>query len=183
MRFKTIVAVMLAMGLRAAAADPPAKFPFDTEKFAKRAKEVTEVTLDKSMLDFAAKFLSPSADDQEAKRIIVNLDGIYVRSYEFERAGEYTPSEIETLRQQFQGADWSHIVSVRSKGGEADTDVYISAKDGRVKGMVVIATEPKELTFVNIAGQIKAEDLADLSGHFGIPVVRDKGDPKKGGGK
>ena len=183
MRFKTIAAILLAMGLPAAAADPPAKFPFDTEKFAKRAKAVTEVTLDKGLLDFAAKFLSSSEDDQEAKRIIGNLEGVYVRSYEFEHAGEYTPAEVEALRQPFQGADWSHIVSVRSKAGEGNTDVYISAKEGRVKGLVVIAAEPKELTLVNIAGQIKAEDLADLSGHFGIPVVHDKTEPKKGGGK
>jgi len=182
MKLKTILAVLLVVGLPAAAADPPAKFPFDTEKFAKRAKQVTEVTLDKTMLDFAGKFLSTSEDDQEAKRIIGNLEGIYVRSYEFAHTGEYSSAEVETLRQQFQGADWSHIVSVRSNAGEGDTDVYIGAKDGRVKGLVVIAAEPKELTFVNIAGEIKAEDLADLSGHFGIPVVHAKGE-KKGGGK
>jgi hypothetical protein len=184
MKLNVTLIALLAMGLRATAADPPPKFPIDTEKFAKRASTATEITLDKNMLEFAAKFLSSSKEDQEGRRIIANLDGIYVRTYAFAHPGEYSAAEIDALRQPFQAAEWSHIVSVRAKGGDGDTDVYIDVKDGRAKGMVVIATQPTELTFVNIAGQIKAEDLAELSGHFGIPVVHDKGqEPKKDSGK
>jgi hypothetical protein len=35
----------------------------------------------------------------------------------------------------------------------------------------ILASEPKELTVVNIAGPVDLDSLADLGGHFGIPKV------------
>ena len=36
---------------------------------------------------------------------------------------------------------------------------------------MVIVTEPKELTVVNIIGSIRPEDIRDLGGHMGIPKI------------
>jgi hypothetical protein len=42
----------------------------------------------------------------------------------------------------------------------------------KVTGLVIIATEPREFTIVNINGPIDIDRLAELSGQFGIPEMR-----------
>jgi hypothetical protein len=144
-------------------------FPFDTSKLAARADETTTVSLDKNMLRFASKFLNDDAEDRQARRIIENLDGIYVRTFEFKAPGSYSAAELETFRKFFAGSEWSHIVSVHGKEADGDTDIYVRMVDGEVRGMFILAAEPSELTFVHILGPIKPEDLDQLSGNFGIP--------------
>src|ERR1700732_2883165 len=121
---KHISMLILALGLLASPTVAQANFPAGTEKFADRASETTDISLDKSMLAFASKFLSSSPQDVEARRIIATLDGIYVRSFEFEKPGVYSSAELEAIRRQFAGSEWSHIVSVRSKTSDGDTDIF-----------------------------------------------------------
>jgi hypothetical protein len=48
------------------------------------------------MLAFAAKFMKGKDQDEEATRhLIEGLDGIYVRSYEFDKEGQYSMEEIQ----------------------------------------------------------------------------------------
>ena len=49
---------------------------------------------------------------------------------------------------------------------------------------MIIVTDPKELTIVNIIGSIRPEDIRDLGGHMGIPKIdigpgKDKDKDKK----
>lgn len=138
------------------------------KQLAARASNYTEVTLDRRMLDFASHFMN-SDNDAEGKRIIAKLKGIYVRTYEFDKPGEYTAAELAEIRGQFSGGDWSPMVKERSKNGMEDSDIYMKMVNGRMEGMFVLDAEPKELDFVYIDGPIDPEDLADISGKFGIP--------------
>ena len=55
-----------------------------------RAAETVDVTLDGPLLRLASKFLDPHDPDQrDAREIVSKLEGIYVRSYEFDKEGEY----------------------------------------------------------------------------------------------
>jgi hypothetical protein len=156
------------------------KFPPGLEKLADRATEVIDVTLDASMLQLASRFLSNrDADQAKVKRLVGGLKGVYVRSYQFEKAGEYQESDIEGVRSQLRGPGWSRIVGVRSKKQGDNAEVYVRNEGGQIAGLTVVAADPKELTIVNIVGTINPEDLADLGGNFGIPQmdvnVRPKG--------
>lgn len=146
-----------------------AAFPVDTAKLAERAEETTAVSLDKSMLQFACKFLTSNEEDREARRIISNLDGLYVRTFEFKSPNAYSAAELDALRHPFSSSEWSHIVSVHGKEADGDTDIYVRLVNGEVKGMFILAAEQQELTLVDIIGPIKPEDLNHLSGNFGIP--------------
>lgn len=146
------------------------KMPVNLDALAGKAEESVVVTLDKSMLKMAAKFMKDGDDDAEARRIIAGLEGIYVRSFEFAKEGEYSQADVEAVRSQLHGTAWGRIVGVRSKRRDGDVDVYFKdAGNGQLGGIVVIAAEPRELTIVNIIGTIDPEKLADLSGEFGIP--------------
>jgi hypothetical protein len=148
--------------------EPP--FPVTIEKeLATRASNYTEVTLDRKMLDFASRFMDKE-DDAEGKRIIAKLNGIYVRTYEFDKPGQYTPDDLASIRRQFQTADWNPIVKQRSKDGSDDSDIYLKVVNGDIQGMFILNSEPKELNFVFISGPIHPEDLDSINGNFGIHV-------------
>src|SRR4029078_1827932 len=99
--------------------------------------------------------------------IVQKLQGIYVRSYEFDHAGEYDRAIVDHLRNQL-GSDWNKIADVRSRLGE-NSEIYAQSRNDQITGLVIITAEPKELTVVNLVGPIDLERLADLQGQFGIP--------------
>jgi hypothetical protein len=144
-------------------------FPVVLEKqLAERASNYTEVSLDRKMLDFASRFMNDK-DDAEGKRIVSKLNGVYVRSYEFDKPGQYTAADLDAVRKQFDTAEWSVLVKTRSKNASDDADIYMKLVNGDVQGMFILDAESKDLNFVYISGPIRPEDLKDLSGNFGIP--------------
>ena len=152
------------------------KIPPDVEKLSSKAKETVEVTMDGPMLRWASKFLS--SDDPEEKKVaalVANLKAIYVRSYEFDKEGVYTPAEVESLRAQFRAPGWSRVVGVRSDNDGENVDVFFKLENEKMSGLIVIAAEPKELTFVHIDGPIELDQLAELGGEFGVPKLKLKG--------
>jgi hypothetical protein len=157
--------------------------PLDLPRFAelaKKASETVEVTLDGNMLQMASRFLSEKKKDEaQAKQLLTDLKGIYVRSLKFEKEGEYTLADVEQIRSQLRSPEWSKVVDVRSaKGGGDNAGVYLRTDGKEITGLVVLAAEPKELTVVQIVGPLDPERLRDLGGNFGIPRI-DLGKEKK----
>jgi len=151
------------------------KLPPGVEKLAAKAKETVEVNMDGPMLRWASKFLSTEdPDEQKAAKLVANLKGIYVRSFEFSEEGAYSAAEVEALRAQFRSPEWSRVVGVRSERDGDNVDVFFKMENDKMAGIVVIAAEPKELTFVNIVGPLEVDQLADLGGEFGIPKLKTK---------
>jgi len=150
------------------------------DKLAGKAAEVVDVTLDKPMLELASKFLKDD-DDAEAIALIKDMKGIYVKSFEFDKEGEYSDADIEPILAQLKGPGWSKLVDVRSKHDRETDEVYIMQQDGKITGLAVIAAEPKELTIVNIVGPIDLDKLSKLEGHLGVPHLDlDRKPPKEG---
>lgn len=155
------------------------QFQFDLDRLAAKASDTVEVSLDGSTLQFAAKFLDSKDPDQDKiRKLIAGLEGIYVRSFEFQKKGEYTPADLDGLRNQLKSPEWSKIVGVKSNDGETD-EIYLRKQNGKLTGVAVIAAEPKELTVVNIVGPVDLDSLAELGGHFHIPKM-DTGKPDAG---
>jgi hypothetical protein len=175
MRIATIglMAAMTAAILPLGAQD--IKLPPNLEKLSGKAEESVVITLDKSMLQFASRFMDK--DGGEEKKIVAGLDSIYVRSFEFSNDGEYTKADVEEVRSQFQPPAWGRIVGVRSRRSEGDVDVYFKdGGNGKLGGIVVVCAEPRELTIVHITGTIDPASLAELGGDFGIPRLEIHGD-------
>jgi len=155
------------------------KLPASLDRLASKASEVVDVTMDAQMLQLASRFLSDKdPEEAKAKQLVSGLKGIYVRSFEFEKPGEYLESDVESIRSQLRGPEWSRIVGVRSRKSGDNAEVFIRTQNGKMTGLTVIAAEPKELTIVNIGGAITVEQLQDLGGHFGVPRLGNKDKPK-----
>jgi len=147
------------------------RMPVDLDKLAAKATETVDVTLDASMLQLASKFLSnEDADEAQAKRIVGRLRGVFVRSFEFDKDGQYSMADVDALRAQLKPPQWVRIVGVRSIKGE-NSEVYLRRNGDQIEGLFVIAAEPRELTIVHIDGSIKPEELVELEGHMGIPHI------------
>ena len=158
-----------------AAAQNSLPLPSPVEKeLAARASNVTEVTLGKNMLGFAAKFMNGKDGDEAATRhLIEGLDGIYVRDYEFDKEGQYSMVDIEKLRQYFETSEWSPIVRERDRKSGETTDVMMKLVNGEAHGMFILDAEPKELSIVLILGPVKMDDLHKLSGLGGLGMLGD----------
>ena len=182
MKKRRIWAGILALGIAGAVvsrAQDQLPEPSPIEKsLAARAAHVTEVTLDKTMLAFASKFMDAKGDngkeEQAVKQMIQGLQGVYVREYEFDKDHSYSAEELEGLRKYFENASWSPMVKERNHkgkdGGYAEsTDVLVKLVDNKMQGLFVLDAEAKELTLVLILGPIDMEALDKLGGNFGIP--------------
>lgn len=164
MRTKLMVCLFTVAGVMAA---QQLKLPASLEKLAEKAKESTTVTLGPEMLGLAAKFMdNKKSDEAEAKKIAAKLRGVFIRSFEFEKEGEYTEADYAEIRTQLKSPEWTPIVVTKSKKEVAEIYTH---RDG---GMLILSAEPRELTIVNIVGNITAEDIGGLSGQFGVPNIK-----------
>ena len=180
MRNRSLI-LLLAGGALAASAlaqdSLPAPSPIE-KQLAAKASDVTEVTLGKNMLAFAAKVMNGKDQDEEAtRRLIEGLDGIYVRAYEFDKEGQFSTEEVDQLRKYFETSEWSSIVKSRERKNGESADVMVKLVNGESHGIFILAVEPKELTIVLILGPIHPDQLGELHGISGLggigDVVRD----------
>jgi hypothetical protein len=180
---KRMIYSMVAAGLLAAPAlgawseaqDSPLPAPSPIEKqLASRASDVTEVTLGKSMLAFAAKIMNgKDEDDVATRRLIEGLEGIYVREYEFDKDGQFSSQDVEQLRKYFETSAWSPVVKDRERRTGESTDLMVKLENGESHGIFILSVEPKELTIVLILGPIHIDELGKLKGIAGLSVLGD----------
>jgi hypothetical protein len=168
--------ILLLLGLMApivAGAAPSAKLLIPNfAGLAQKASESVTITLDPALLGLAGKFLDGN-DPQDAatKEILKGLQGIYVRSYTFDKDSAYQQSDIDAVRSQLSAPGWNRLMETRSRKTHADVDIYIMIDNNQAVGLALIASEPRQFTIVNIVGAIDLDKLHKLEGQFGVPKL------------
>lgn len=169
-RVSLAVLLLLSAAAAASAQDPRLQMR-SLDYLTAKASQTVDVNIDERLMQLTAKFLSGSdPDEKKIKEIISGLKGIYVKVYEFEHENEYTPADVESIRSQLRNPAWSQIVSITSKK-DGSVQVYLMTANERITGLAVLAADPKELTIVNIIGQVDLDKLSELEGQFGVPVL------------
>ena len=139
------------------------------DHLAAKASQTIDVNIDERLMRLAARvFDDKDEDEREVKKLIANLKGVYVKSFEFETEGQYAAADIEPIRTQLRGPGWTRLVNVTSKK-EGMLEVYLLFNGDVVGGLAVLHTDDKELTVVNIVGPVDVDKLARLEGQLGIP--------------
>lgn len=149
-------------------------FDFKTlDKLGANAKESTNVTLEGDTLKLATSVLSDDDDDdREMQSLVKNLKGIYVRSFEYEKPGQYDPADLASVRAYVKSLHWTKIVDVK-EANATTTEIYLQPlPNNRLAGLAVISAEPQEVTVVFINGDMNMSDIGKLSGNMGIPDMR-----------
>ena len=163
----------LTMGAAFEARGQGAKLQLDKlQRLADKAAETVDVSLDNQTLQVASKFLKSEKPDEAAiKQLIAGLKGVYVKVFEFDRAGEYASADVEAIRVQLRTPGWSRIVGVHSKRDGDNVEVFTWLEGGNIAGLAILCADPTELVVVNIVGAIDLEKLSQLEGKFGIPKL------------
>jgi hypothetical protein len=148
------------------------------DNLAPKASETVDINVDERLIKLTLKFFGNDQDDQEIKKIISGMKGIYVKSFEFEKDGEFSATDVEVVRSQLRNPAWSRILNVNSKK-EGTIEVYVMTTGSEISGLAVLAAEPRELTIVNIIGPVDLQALSKLEGQFGIPNLDIEPKPNK----
>lgn len=136
-----------------------------------RASQTVDVNIDERVMRMTAGFLSgKDPDEAKVKQLIQGLKGIYVRNFEFEKEGEYSAADLESIRTQLRNPAWNRLVNVNSKK-EGSLEVYLMSTETKISGLALLVTDAKEITLVNIVGPVDLEKLTQLEGHFGVPEL------------
>jgi Domain of unknown function (DUF4252) len=173
------VLLLLVVGSAMTARAQGPKLQMDQLDFlANKASETVDVKLDERLMQTTARFFSgKDPDDAEIKEVLKGIKGIYVKSFTFEKEGEYSQVEVDSVMSQLRGSTWSKILTVKSRKGGENVEVYLNMVGDQISGLAVLSIEPKEFTIVNIVGPIDLEKLTKLEGQFGVPdlgIEKDK---------
>lgn len=152
---------------------PGQQLKLDLDHLAAKASDSVDISLNGSTLQFAAKFLdAKDPDEAKVKKLILGIDGIYIRSFEFKKDGEWSPADLEGVRRQLKAPEWSRMLGFKSES-EGEAEIYVRTVNQKIAGVAIVIAEAREFTVVNLSGTIDLDTLAELSGHFGMPKIKD----------
>jgi Domain of unknown function (DUF4252) len=169
-RINLILSLLVALPMVVQAQDSRLQLG-SLDHLAAKANQTVDVNVDERLMKMASKlFNEKDVDERQVKKLIEGLKGIYVRSFEFETEGQYSAADLNTIRTQLRGPGWTRLVNVTSKK-EGNLEVYLLFNGDLVGGLVVLHSDPKEITVVNIVGPVDLDKLASLEGQFGVPEL------------
>jgi hypothetical protein len=164
-----ILTVMLVPVVSAAGQNPRVRMP-DLSQLAARSSNTVEISLDGALLSLAARFLDDGdSEEREIKHLLASVKGIYVKTFEFDHDGGYSPADLDAVRQQLSGPGWSRLIGVGSRRDGENVDIYMWMDGNRPGGLAILAAQPRQLAIVNIIGEIDLEKLRAIEGQFGVP--------------
>ncbi len=146
------------------------------DKLGANAKESTNIALDGDTLKMASNFMGQGKDS--IRTLVNNLKGVFVRSFEFDKEGQYAEADLAPLRAYLKSPQWNKIVDVKEAG--ETSEIYLQPlPNNQLGGLAIISAEPKELTVVYITGILNMNDLGKLGGNLGIPDMKFMHEEKK----
>jgi hypothetical protein len=174
MRLRAVILVtaLLALPALARAQEPGRVHLPEFSALSRRATQSVDISLDPSMLRQVSGVVNSTGGNGAAiDDVIQGIRGIYVRSYSFDKPGEYSAADVQAVRAQLHAPDWQQVVSTHGLKRGNDVEIYIWRDGKRTAGVAIIAVQPRQLAIVNIVGSIDLAKLAQLQGQFGIPNV------------
>lgn len=135
--------------------------------------EFVEINLSSAMLKFAARIAA--RQEPEAAELIRNLKSIRVNVVGLDDSNrDSTIEQIEGVRRKLEAQGWTKMVTVREKNGGDNVDVHVMQRgEESIDGLVVTVLDKKgEAVFVNIVGNINADQIAQIADKFDIEPLR-----------
>lgn len=135
---------------------------------------VVQVTVGPVLLKFAA--MIASFEEPEAEKLLRSIKHVRVNVVELDQSNRAdAASKIAEVRAHLESEGWAPTVQVREGGEKEEVDVYIKLSgDDMIEGIVVTVIDgDKEAVFVNVVGNIKAEQIAALCDSLDIDALDD----------
>ena len=135
---------------------------------------VVQITVGPVLLKFAA--MVASFEEPEAAKLLRSIKHIRVNVVELDRSNrDDAVSKIAEVKAHLKSEGWAPTVQVRESGQKEAVDVYIKlGADDTIEGIVVTVIDgDKEAVFVNVVGNIKADQIAALCESLDIDALDD----------
>lgn len=135
--------------------------------------QFVEINLSSAMLKFAARIAA--RQEPEVAELIRNLKSIRVNVVGLDDSNrDSTTEQIEGVRRKLEAQGWTKMVTVREKNGGDNVDVHVMQRgEEAIDGLVVTVLDKKgEAVFVNIVGNINADQIAQIADKFDIEPLR-----------
>jgi hypothetical protein len=84
---------------------------------------------------------------------------------------------MHALVAAYDAAGWEHLVDQHPAARDAAaprrplTDLWLHFTGSDIDGVTVVVRGPKEMSVIEVSGELRPLDFVHLSGHFGIPKV------------
>ncbi|MGC9197954.1 MAG: hypothetical protein ACP5E5_03320 [Acidobacteriaceae bacterium] len=171
-------AALFLLPVAVSAQEPPAIEQM-IRNLAPQPSNHTAFTFDHNMLQVATGFL----DDGEGPPM--QLDSITVENYRYAAPAFYVPEAMHALVATLDAAGWKHLVSQHAAPPAAGpdaaqgaapprrnlTDLWLHFTGMDIDNVLVVVRSPRQMSVVEVTGDLRPLDLIHLSGHFGIPKV------------
>ncbi len=161
---------MLAAPL-AGLAQEPAGVPEALRNLTSEQANHTSFSFDHDLLQSAAGFLT----DGEGRPL--QLNSITVENYRYHEPAFYIPEDMHALVASFDAAGWKHLVDQHASPREATTpqkpltDLWLHFNGADIDNVMVLVRGVRQMSVIEVSGELRPLDLVHLSGHFGIPKV------------
>lgn len=126
-----------------------------------------DIDLDALPLRLAA-WLGDDHDTAEVRSALSALHTVRVRHYEFASDYAYSKADVDAVREQLSGPGWSRVAQIHNEKESEDVDIYLAADRQRIKGVVILTSEPREVTIVNAVGSLDPKQVAALRRQFDL---------------
>jgi len=144
----------------------------DFQALQHRATDSVNISLDPWLLRMMSAFVDEKDPDSAAtKKLLGGIKSVQIRNFEFDTDFAYSTHDVDAVRKQLTAPGWTQMVRVHNRANHEDVDIYMMIENNRTNGFALIASEPRQLTIINIVGSISVEDLPALANHFGLPKL------------
>ena len=150
---------------------PPGQIDFGKFSPPGAGGEFVEVNLSSSLISLGARFLEKEEPDVARLLNSVQLVRVNVIGLNDENRADIE-KRAQKIRKELESKGWERIVTAQKD--EQDVGVYLKTHGKEtVQGVVVLVTEGKrEAVFINIVGDIKPEQLAQLGDRLHIDPLK-----------
>ena len=135
--------------------------------------QFVEINLSSAMLKFAARIAA--VHEPETAELVRNLKSIRVNVVGLDDSNRAaTVEQIESVRHKLETQGWTKMVTVREPNGGDNVDIHVKQRgDEAIDGLVITVIDKKgEAVFVNIVGNINADQIAKIADKFDIEPLR-----------
>jgi hypothetical protein len=135
------------------------------EKVIAAARETLAMDLDSVLLANAAKSLPA---ENEYRKLFGKLTSIQIRGFEMALTPEAYRSRIQPIRDVLKSPQWVRYAS--HTAGQSQMEIWSSRWGNTPTGVLLFSiTEGKQVFIMNVAGELRPDELIYLSGWLGIP--------------
>lgn len=114
------------------------------------------LSLGPTVLHRAAYFVE---DDPEIKELLLNLDGVRVRTYRIVDGQERVAERIDKMGKKLEEQGWEPVITVQEEGDR--TRMLVRMYADKIAGVTVFTLDSSEAVIVNVMGDLSPELFAD----------------------